>query len=103
MNNTVKKHIKVVDGQIKSLFYELSELDSDSEDYENVLQHIDKLVEIRQDLTENRMETKFGGVDVNTIVNGGISIASILAIMKYEKAEIITTKAWSLATRMLGR
>lgn len=68
--------------------------------------------EIREDLIKAldlERESKhfnlkfFKELNINTLVSGGFSLASILLILNYEKEDIITSKAMSIFTKMVGK
>ena len=41
--------------------------------------------------------------DGKTILSSAVGLASLVMIMKYEEEDVITTKAFSMVTRMLGK
>ncbi len=69
------------------------------ERYKVVTERIADLVKIREDLKGRKVE----GLKMDTIVNGVISIAGIVLVMKHEKLDIITSKAFGIATKLIGR
>lgn len=42
-------------------------------------------------------------LDPNLIVSSTVGLASILLVLNYEKSEIITSKAFGMAQRLIGR
>lgn len=102
-NRKVDFHIEAIDERIKDLTLALTAVDGYSDEYTDISKNIEKLIDIRTKLTGNRNDERFKGVDVNTLVTGGISLISLFAIMHYEKTDVITTKAMNIATRWIGK
>ena len=103
MNRQLVKNIKVLDKRIedKLAYLELEELTD--EDYEIQLQLIDTLVSAREDLTNVKATERGRWIDGKTILSSVVGLASLVMIMKYEEEDVITTKAFSMVTRMLGK
>lgn len=41
--------------------------------------------------------------DWNLLLNGALSIGTVLLVMNYEKENVITTKAWGVASKWIGK
>ena len=93
-----KKNIKHVDKQIGDLLRLYEAVTSDAERTE-VMEEIRNLTEVRETLNSSGLDGSSKGL----WVSGGLSIASILLIMKHEEADAFTTKAFNIATDFLRR
>lgn len=69
----------------------------------NIIEEMDRILKLKGQLVEMQGVTKTNRwrnkLDINVLINGGISIATVLIILNYEKADIITSKAFGLATK----
>ena len=92
--------VEFIDIQIREAMKELSSMDTSQPEYEDALENLAKLHTLRQ-------EVKVGGVlsriSPDAVFAGAVSIVSILAILNYEKSEIVTSKAMSIFTKMIGK
>lgn len=102
-NRKIAKHVIGIDSQIETLLGELENYDSYSDEYKSITENIQKLVTMRNDLKLNRIGDKVKIIDLTTVVNGTVSILSLLMILNYEKTEIVTSKAMTVATKWLGK
>lgn len=93
-----KKNVKHIDEQIGDLLRLYEAVESDAERTE-VMEEIRNLTEVRETLNSSGLDGSSKGL----WVSGGLSIASILLIMKYEEADAFTTKAFNIATGFLKR
>lgn len=93
MNNWL--NIRRLDNQIGKLILQYNE-EEDEVKRTVLLEEIESLTDIRVDLKTSKVE----GSNSHLWISGAISIASILLIMDYEKEDVITTKAWNIATRI---
>lgn len=98
-NRQIKTVLYGVELQLEALTSELQELQGTDERYKVVTERIADLVKIREDLKGRKVE----GLKMDTIVNGVISIAGIVLVTKHEKLDIITSKAFGIATKLIGR
>ena len=97
-----KQELNVLDAEIKKLIDGLSEVEADSEEYEAKLYQIEKLNEVREALTKSN-GMSLDRLDINTVLSATVGLASILLILNYEKADVITSKAFNLGSKMIGR
>lgn len=91
-NKFTAKVGKGLDKRIKVLESRL--LKEELEDRAGTMSELETLVRIREQLA--------GGTDKvskDALLAAGVSIASILVILNYEKADIITSKAFSMLKR----
>ena len=95
-----KDTMEELDNEIKGLVEVLGNISADTDDYQVVADNLKRLTDIRESLKD---EKRFEKIKPDTLVNGVISLASIMLILKHEKFDIITTKAFTVATRLLGR
>jgi hypothetical protein len=91
MFNKITKKDKRTDleKEIDTLISKLSEKEEGSDEYDDIISAIDRLVGIR-----NKMKNKDGDkVSKDTIVIVAGNLLGILLILGYEKANVITSKA----------
>lgn len=91
----VTSNVEFLDVQISKLLLELSELEDDSK-YDRVRGKLDDLIEMRSDLAESRDRESLTPM----ILSGAIQFSSILTVLHYEKADIVTSKVFGIATRL---
>ena len=93
-----KQNIKAVDVRIKQLVVELEKHEKDSEGYATILNNISKLSETRKVLAPDpNPQSK---LNMNTVFSAIASLAGVVLVTNYEKAEIITGKAFNMVTRL---
>lgn len=97
MNNPFKKKEKsdlekAIDERIKNL--------KDLKDAEKDKTLIDNLKELIDAKTE--YEGPRHTINPNTVISGVASIAGILLVLHHEKFDVVTSKAWSLITKVKG-
>lgn len=94
--------MKTIDDNLKELDNQIGELLTDYEGCKEesrrsaLMNEIKELTDIREKLKASR-ET---GSNSHLWVSGTISIATILLVMKYEETNVITSKAYNIATRI---
>lgn len=99
--NKIEEQIAKLDVMFDSLVNGLT----DSGEYSRgtAMAEMEQILKLKGQLVEMQGVTKTNGwknrIDINTLISGGISIATVLIILNYEKADIITSKAFSLATK----
>ena len=103
LNRNVSKHIAEVDKRISFLLEDLKEYDSASEDYQSIVENIKKLTEVRDDLKNGSGEKWWKMADIIARISPAFGLVGILMITKHEKTDIVTSKAASIAMRLLGR
>ena len=103
LNRNVRNHIAEVDKRISFLLEDLKEYDSSSEDYKSIVENIKKLTDVRDDLKNGSEEKWLKMSDVIALVTPAFGLVGILMITKHEKTDIVTSKAASIAMRLLGR
>ena len=84
-----------LDRQIEELTKMIGHLESD-EVYTAKLQKLDELTKVRCQLAEAKVKESNAPV----IISGVVGISAILLVLNYEKKDIITSKAFSIATKM---
>lgn len=90
-------NIEDLDSKIGVLTKELEEIE-DEEEYEIAVSKIDSLVELRTKLAKSKAD---GRVSVKPVVISGLfGLASVLVVLKYEERDVITSKAFNMATSM---
>ena len=103
LNRNVRKHIAEVDKRISFLLGDLKEFDSASEDYQSIVENIKKLTDVRDDLKNGSGEKWLKIADIIALISPAFGLVGILMITKHEKTDIVTSKAASIAMRLLGR
>lgn len=96
---------KELDLEILYLAQQLGSKDEGSEDYEKLREQLKALVEIKNSRNENAGFTTADVLKlVGTGVTAGASILSLMMVLKYESSdEIITSKAFSVASKLIGK
>lgn len=103
INRKRAEHIKAIDVRIEALLEDISNYDIYSDEYESMTDRLEQLVKVRNELKPVRSGDKVKVIDLTTIVNGAVSVLSLMMILEYEKTEVVTTKALSVATKWLGK
>lgn len=88
------KNINAIDVEIGVLSEEL--IDSKDNTYDAITAKIDKLAEIRSKLIESKVNDSYS----KEIVSGVIGILGMVLVLKHEKTDIITSKAYAMATKL---
>jgi hypothetical protein len=84
-----------LDKQIEELTKMISHLASD-EVYTAKMNKLEELTKIRSLLSEAKVKES----NVPAVISGVIGLSAILLVLKHEEANIITSKAFSIATKM---
>lgn len=110
MNKQTQQLLDEMEARIEDIMQKLEVEQVGSQDYERLTKLLADMTNIRNGFKsapsgDGPVEKKrwFEPIKGDTIVGGVISLASILLILKYEKFDIITTKAFTIATRLIGR
>ena len=64
------------------------------------LEDLEKVKAFKDIQTNKKEKIK---LDPNLIVSSAVGLASILLVLNYERSEIITSKAFGMAQRLIGR
>ena len=103
MKKQFGKNIEEIDNKIAGLLAGLETAGVTDDIYEVTLSHIDTLQTIRSGLVDSKQTSGFNGVGADTIVTSAVGIGSLLMILHYEKADVITSKAFNMVTRLIGK
>ena len=103
LNRNVRKHIAGAAQRMSFLLEDLKEYDSASEDYQSIVENIKKLTDVRDDLKNGSGEKWLKMADIPALISPAFGLDGILMITKHEKTDIVTSKAASIAMRLLGR
>ena len=103
LNRNVRNHIAEVDKRISFLLEDLKEYDTTSEEYQTIIESIKILTDVRDDLKNGSGEKWLKMSDIVALVTPAFGLVGILMITNHEKTDIVTTKAASIAMRLLGR
>lgn len=90
----LQENIKALDVEIGVLTQEL--INADGHEYNEISLKIEKLTEIRAKMVDSKVADSYS----KEIISGVIGIAGMVLVLKHEKADIITTKAFSMATKL---
>ena len=93
-----KQNVKALDVTIKRQMIELEKVDKGTEEYTKRLGDINRLAETRKSLED--VPNPASKLNINTVFGGIVSIAGIFLVTYYEKADVITSKAYNMATRL---
>jgi hypothetical protein len=86
MFNRKPKNASELDEVINSALFELRRLDVESKEYATAMAHVSTLYKLREQSSSKR-------VSPDTWVTAGASILGILAILHYERASVVSSKA----------
>lgn len=104
VNERTRMLLLEIDCEIKRLQDELKYTDPEMDDYKNILENLEKLIESKQILNKIELEetnSKKIQLDPNTVFSAGAMLVVTLAILKYEKLNTITSKAFAFIPRLL--
>lgn len=87
--------IELLDKEINELTAVLSKMQIDL-DFDSKMKKLDELTRVRTQLSE----AKTNESHTSAIITGAVGLAAILLVLKYEETDIITSKAFSIATKM---
>lgn len=90
MKNKKKTKAQQMDEEIKNLLEELNDWQSTSDNYEKVLNRIERLSKLR------KQERRISDVDIAQLFGSTVNLLSILSIINYERVGVITTKAFGI-------
>lgn len=91
----LQENIDALDLEIGVLTQEL--IDAQGDEYDKVSSKIGALTEIRASLANDKVNGSYS----RDIISGAVALAGLVLVLKHEKAEIITTKAFSIATKLI--
>ena len=97
----MNKNVKALDVRIKELVLELEKHEKGTPKYNDIADSINKLVEARKGLMP--VETPGAKLNINTVMTSIVGLIGIMLVTNYEKADIITSKAFNMASRMIGK
>lgn len=98
MNQYKKTSLQAIEEEIQFLSKQINEGNYGTEDYDDAMKSLKELIEIRDSIKGKGFEIKS-----DTVINALVSITSIILITKHEKLDIITTKAFNVATKLIGK
>ncbi len=79
---------RTIDQEIEHILSELSRLSPDSDEYSTAAQNLRTLCEARSQKPANR-------INPETVLTLGTNILSILMILRYERFDVVTSRAMS--------
>lgn len=78
--------------------------ESANEDMELNIETLDKSISIAERLKIiEQMDSKDKSEYKKILLNGGISLTAILLVLNYEQKDVIASKAFGMATKLIGR
>lgn len=94
-NKQLKVNIKELDKEIGTIVCSMNETD-DVESLQVMIETLGKLTELRDKLSSNKVNESYA----KEIISGAIAIGGLLIVLKHEESNIITSKAFSMATKL---
>lgn len=88
--------IRELDKQIDELVIETIHYERDEEKYQAKLKNLEALTKVRCQLEESRVNAS----NAPALISGLLGISAILLVLHYEKTDIVTSKAFSIATSL---
>lgn len=104
VNERTRILLMEIDCEIKRLQDTLRYVDPSTENYKDIMENLKQLVESKQILNKIELEetnAKKIQLDPNTVFSAGAMLVVTLAILKYEKLNTITSKAFAFIPRLL--
>lgn len=95
-----KEILEVVNELILEEAKRIRDYDLDSDEYREGVSNIDKLTKIRQNYKKEAYISK--QINADSILRIVAGTALTLAILAFEKEDIINTKSFGIGTRMVG-
>ncbi len=90
----LQENIDALDLEIGVLTKEL--IDAEGDDYGVISSKIETLTEVRASLANDKVNGSYS----KEIISGAVALAGLVLVLKHEKTDIITTKAFSMATKL---
>lgn len=87
--------LEELDNQIKELVDDLKGHEKE-EDYQSKIQKLEDITKIRCQLAESKVKSSNAPI----IISGLLGIGAMLLVLNYEKTDIVTSKAFSIATKL---
>lgn len=97
---------KEIEFEILYLSKQISSAELTSDEYEATIKQLNALIEIKQNMSNKNIKLDLGDVLklVGTGVTAGAGILGVMMTLKYENSdEIITSKAFNVASKMIGK
>lgn len=94
-NKQLKANIKAIDAQIGKLMEELI-VEVNRDTYEEIQSKIDDLTKTRTAMSESIARES----NAKEIITGVIGLVATTAVLKHENINVITSKAFGIATKM---
>ena len=95
-----KKILEVINKLILEEAERIRDYDLDNEEYKDGINNIEKLTKIRQNYKKEAYISR--QINADTILRIAAGTALTLAILAFEKEDIINTKSFGIGTRMVG-
>lgn len=95
-----KKILEVINELILEEAERIRDYDLDNEEYKDGINNIEKLTKIRQNYKKETYISR--QINADTILRIVAGTALTLAILAFEKEDIINTKSFSIGTKMVG-
>lgn len=95
-----KKILEVINELILEEAERIRDYDLDNEEYKDGINNIEKLTKIRQNYKKEAYISR--QINADTVLRIVAGTALTLAILAFEKEDIINTKSFSIGTKMVG-
>ncbi len=105
INERTRKLLAELDCEIARLQSTIKFIDPNTEQYRNISNELDKAINMKKTLNEiEKNETKKNKIelDPNTVFHAAAMLIVTLLVLKYEKTEVITSKAFSFVSKLIG-
>lgn len=97
MKKHTRRNIERLDEAIEKLTIQLEEPIYSKESAESLNARLSALTDARTKLYDSQKKNSIGP----TLITGGFGMTAVLLVLYYEKADIITSKAFNVAMRMI--
>lgn len=98
-----KKNLDKIDKHIEYCLNTIDDCYGEPADVEEQLTNIDNLVDLKERLQKLYKSEKFGYIDIDSLIYGGLGLAGVLLIIGYEKENIMSSNAFSIVGKFFRR
>lgn len=95
MTKQLKVNIELVDAQITKLMGEL-ETAKTQDDYDTIESKLETLTKLRKTMSEDKVNASYK----KEIISGLVGLGGLVLVLKHEKTEVITTKAFGMLPKL---
>lgn len=88
-----------LDKEIERLLDDIKDYNPESDTYKTILERLERLSKLRKD----EQQIKIRDVDIAQIFGSVVTFSSIWSILNYEQANVLTSKAFGIFMKGVGR